>query len=405
MHRRTLLAGLTVAAPAALALPGTAFAQGNPDGGERDRLQELLEAVHQAGMPGLFAEVRADYRRWGLAAGLADVDSGRPVQPWFRHRVGSITKTFVATVVLQLAGEGRLGLDDPITRYLPEYATGAITIRMLLNHTSGVFNYTNALLQTPDDVINVGKRVYRPQELIAIALSQPPTGPPGSPFSYSNTGYIFLGLLIERLTGRRYADEVQRRILRPLGLHSSYFPGGFPRIHGPHSEAYVPWIDGNLRDFSVYNMTWAWAAGELISTPQDLNRFYRALLGGRLLNARLLREMQTTNPFDPTVPDAGGYGLGLYWLGLPGGERAWGHDGGTVGHVTLSVHGSRSLTMAENMAFYSVPGEPHPIDIARVEFVLAALGVNAPAATTATTPVRLHWTPDVKAARPFGTLS
>ncbi len=399
MQRRTLLAA-AAAIPAALVLPGTAFAR-DTDGGERDRLQELLTAEHTAGMPGVFSEVRIDRREIGLAAGFADVDSGRPVRPWFRHRVGSITKSFVATVVLQLAGEGRLRLDDPIARYLPQYATGPITIRQLLNHTSGLGNYTNAILQTADDLINVGQRIYRPDDLIQIALGMPPTGPAGGVFSYTNSGYIFLGLLIEKLTGRRFADEVHRRILRPLGLDDTYFPGRDPRIHGPHSEAYVPWIDGNLRDFSVYNMTWAWAAGELISTPHDLNRFYRALLGGRLLSSRLLREMQTTNPFDPANPGDAGYGLGLFFLALPGGERAWGHDGGTVGHVTISLHTSRDLTMAENMTFYSVPGEVHPIEIARVDFLFAALGVTEPADARAVLPLRLQWTPDVRLAKPF----
>ncbi len=400
MQRRTLLAA-AAAIPAALVLPGTAFAR-DTDGGERDRLQELLTAEHMAGMPGVFSEVRIDRHRIGLAAGFADVDSGRPVRPWFRHRVASITKTFVATVVLQLAGEGRLRLDDPIAHYLPEHATGPITIRQLLNHTSGLGNYTNAILQTADDLINVGQRTYRPQELVQIVLNMPPTGPPGGAFSYTNSGYIFLGLLIEKLTGRGYADEVHRRILRPLGLDDSYFPGRQPHIRGPHSEAYVPWIDGGLRDFSVYNMTFLWAAGELISTPHDINRFYRALLDGRLLSPRLLREMQTTNPFDPANPDAAGYGLGLLWIGLPGGVRAWGHDGGAIGHTTLSLHASRDLTMAENMTFYSAPGQVHPIDIARAQFVLATLAVAVPATAKGELPVRLLWTPDVRVAKPFG---
>jgi D-alanyl-D-alanine carboxypeptidase len=189
-------------------------------------------------------------------------------------------------------------------------------------------------------------------------------------------------MMVERLTGKRYTTEVQRRILRPLGLWRSYFPGTDPQIRGPHSKAYVPWIDGTLRDFSVYNMSWGWAAGELISTPQDLNRFYRALFEGRLLRRSLLDEMRTTVPMDPSFPEAGGYGLGVYWIGLPSGP-AWGHDGGTIGHVTLSLHNSRSVTIAQNMAFYAAG--PNPIDDAVARFALAALGETAPMRASAGT--------------------
>jgi D-alanyl-D-alanine carboxypeptidase len=108
-------------------------------------LQQLLDALHAAGMPGTFAQVRAGHRTWNLAAGVADVGTGRPVRPWFRHRVGSITKTFVATTVLQLTGERRVRLDAPIARYLPGVLPGElgrqVTVRMLLNHTSGLGDY------------------------------------------------------------------------------------------------------------------------------------------------------------------------------------------------------------------------------------------------------------------------
>ena len=374
MLRRMLLGSFVAASlvvPAA-ASPAAATAAARDD--TRALLQALLEAEHDAGMPGVFAEVRDGRRAWELAAGVADVDTGRPVRPYFRHRVGSITKTFVATTVLQLVGERRLRLDAPIGRYLPDEVPGAVgqevTVRMLLNHTSGIGNYTGAILATPDDVVRVGQTTYTPQQLIAIGLAMPATNAPGAAWSYSNTNYVILGRLIERLTGGPYSTEISRRILRPLGLRHSYFPGADPRIRGPHSAAYVPWIDGALRDFSVYNMSSAYSAGELISTPQDLNRFYRALLTGRLLRPDLLAQMQTTVPFDPAAPDAGGYGLGLYWVPTPCG-RFWGHDGGTVGHVTISWHsadGRRQISLAENMAFYENPA----IDEARGQFLLTA---------------------------------
>jgi D-alanyl-D-alanine carboxypeptidase len=391
MHRRrlltTLAAGLVAAplaaAPAA-AVPDTA----DP---ERERLlQDLLEAEHAAGMPGLFAQVRAGGDIWRGAAGAADVTTGRAPKPSFQHRIGSITKTFVATTVLQLVGEGRLSLDAPIGDHLPEVVPGElgsqVTIRMLLNHTSGIADYDHVLLGTADDIVNLGKRTVTRQELLAIALAQPPTGAPGALWSYSNTGYIILGLLIERITGRPYSAEASRRILRPLRLHDTYFPGTDPHLRGPHMNAYLPWTDGTLRDFTAYNMSWAWAAGELVSTAHDLNRFYRALLTGRLLRPDLLAQMQTTVPTRPETPEGVRYGLGLLSLPLPCG-RFWGHDGVVIGQGTLSLHsedGNRQLSLAENVSHYTPPDVPHPIDYARGRFLVAALcgSGDAPAVTT-----------------------
>jgi D-alanyl-D-alanine carboxypeptidase len=225
------------------------------------QLQQLLDAEHAAGMPGVFAEVREGRQAWRGAAGLPDVDTGRPVRSWFRHRVGSITKTFVSTTLLQLVGEHRLHLDAPIGRYLPDVVPGElgqrVTVRMLLNHTSGIGNYTERLFRTAEDLERVRTRTFTPQELVAIGLAMPPTNAPGAGWHYSNTNYIIAGLLVERLTGHRVDAEVGRRILRPLGLRDTYFPGTDPHIRKEHSRAYVPWTDGKLRDFSEYNMSWA----------------------------------------------------------------------------------------------------------------------------------------------------
>jgi D-alanyl-D-alanine carboxypeptidase len=243
---------------------------------------------------------------------------------------------------------------------------------MLLNHTSGLGNYTEALFRSEADLEAVRTRVYTPEELLRLGLSLPPTHAPGTAWRYSNTNYIVLGLLIEQRTGHAYSAEVRRRILRPLGLRDTYFPGADPYLRGPHAKAYVPWSDGTLRDFSVYNMSWGWAAGELVSTARDLNRFFRALLTGRLLAPRLLAQMQTTVPMDPSAPEAAGYGLGIAWLQLPCG-RVWGHDGGVIGQTTVSLHGgdgARQVSLAENMNFYAAPSQ---IDEARGAFLVAAL--------------------------------
>jgi D-alanyl-D-alanine carboxypeptidase len=405
MLRRTVLGALAAALLVTPAATGPALAAPQPTARDATGalLQQLLDAMHAAGMPGVLAQVRDGSRTWNLAAGVADLDTGRPVRPHFLHRVGSIEKTFVAATILQLVGEHRVNLDAPIGRYLPDVLPGPlsrqVTVRMLLNHTSGLADYEDVLLSSYQAIEQLQFRTLTPRELIAIGLSQPATNAPGEGWSYSNTGYIIAGLLIERLTGRPYAQEISRRILRPLGLRHTSFPGTNPYIRGPHMAAYVPWPDGTLRDFSVFNMSWAWAAGEMISTAADLNRFYRALLTGRLLSPTLLAQMQTTVAVDPSAPEAAGYGLGIAWLATPCGQF-WGHGGGVLGHTTNSYHsadGRRQVTQAENLSHYATPGEVHPIDPARDAFLstavcgpLATTGAAAAAPSLTSGSARLH---------------
>ena len=383
MRTRRLLGVLTamaLIAPAAPAVAAPAVAAPRQLRDDTGRLlQQQLQAMHEAGMPGVFAQVRDGSRTWNLAAGVADIDTGRPVRPQFRHRVGSVTKTFVATTILQLVGEHRVDLDVPIARYLPDVLPGElggqVTVRMLLNHTSGIADYAPVLFANPEEL---QFRTITPQELIRIGLSQPPTNAPGERWSYSDTNYVILGLLIERLTGRPYAEEISRRILRPLGLRHTYFPGTNPYIRGPHMAGYVVLADGSLRDVTVFNPSSGWATGEMISTAADVNSFYRALLTGRLLTPALLAQMQTTVVI---VPSIAGYGLGIMWLATPCG-RVWGHLGGVVGYSTNSWHsadGRRQVTQAENLIQYAAPGEVHPIDQARDAFLTTAMcGPQAP---------------------------
>jgi D-alanyl-D-alanine carboxypeptidase len=344
-------------------------------------------------MPGAFAEVRDGRTTWTPTAGVADLATGAPVTDGMRHRVGSITKSFVATTVLQLVGEHRIALDAPIGRYVPRLVPAGlgrqVTVRMLLNHTSGIGDYDTVIIKAPDDLITMGETTYTPRELIRLGLSAGPTGAPGARWSYSNTNYVLAGQIIEKVTGHSYRGEISRRILRPLGLRDTYFEGTDPEIRGPHMHAYVPWTDGTLRDFTHYNMSWGSSAGEMVSSAHDLNVFYRALLTGRLLTRPLLAQMQTTVPEDPDHPEAAGYGLGLYWVQTPCG-RFWGHDGGTIGHQTVSWHsadGTVQMTYAQNMAFYQTSTtEPHPIDVAAAQFSIEALCGAQPRTLAAFTP-------------------
>jgi D-alanyl-D-alanine carboxypeptidase len=367
----------TAATALALAVAATALPASASADTDSRALRQALAAVHTAGSPGAFAEVRDGGRTWTGATGLANLTSGTPTRPHLRHRVGSITKTFVAATVLQLVGERRLGLDDPVGTHLPDLVTGEVgervTVRMLLNHTSGIGNYTNELLNSLASVESARTTTYAPEELAAIALAMPRTNEPGAAYSYSNSNYVLAGLIIQRLTGNDPAAEITRRILRPLRLTDTYFPGTDPAIRGPHAGAYF--ASFGVRDVSTFNMSWAWLAGELISTTEDLNDFYRALFGGKVLSPALLAQMRTTVPFDPSVPEAGGYGLGVYFLATPCGP-IWGHDGGVIGQITVSLHLldlGRQATYAQNFSHYQITDELHPIDAASQTFLLRAL--------------------------------
>jgi D-alanyl-D-alanine carboxypeptidase len=393
MRKRQMVravAAVAVALVAVAGLPGSASsAPGDPI--DRRALGRALAAVHAAGVPAAFAEVRDGGRTWSGAAGIADLSTARPAKPDMRHRVGSITKSFVATTVLQLVAEGKVGLDDPIGRWLPDLVPGElgqrVTIRMLLNHTSGIGNYTNAILDTLAEVLSVGQTDFTPEQLVQIGLSLPVTGPPGDHYSYSNTGYVLAGLLIEKVTGRDAAAEITRRILRPLRLTGTSFPGDDPTIRGPHAGAHFAVF--GVRDLVRYKMSWAWTAGELISTPADLDTFYRALLGGKLLPPALMAQMRTTVPMVPGQPDAGGYGLGIYWMPTPCGP-VWGHDGGVIGQITISLHSpdaGRQLSLATNLSHYQA-GTPelHPVDAAWLDVIAAGVCPGATAQRAATAP-------------------
>ena len=331
-------------------------------------LQLLVDGVVEAGAPGAVALVRSGQRTWRGASGLGDLDAKRPARAGDRFRIGSVTKSFVATVVLQLVGEGRLRLDDNLQQWLPGAVPGGehITIRQLLNHTSGLYNYTDDLLRpllakpTRQAYQQLAARSFTPQVLVAMATRHRPVFPPGTRFSYSNTNYILLGLLVERVTGDRLAGQLQQRILVPLGLSDTELPGSQRRIHGPHLHGYAPpnraWLpsDGpaGLIDVTQANPSWAGAAGAMVSSAADLARFYQALLSGRLLGPDLLKAMQTTVDASEQYGPGAGYGLGLMRLALGCGGQVWGHGGEVAGYATMAFStqdAAQQLVLMDNL--------------------------------------------------------
>jgi D-alanyl-D-alanine carboxypeptidase len=326
-------------------------------------LQRLLDRLVAAGAPGAAGWVQDDSGARQAASGVADLRTGRPMRPELHFRAGSLTKSLVATVVLQLIAEGRLSLQDSLQRWLPGILPCGeqVTIRQLLNHTSGVPDYEAEPFVTLYGSWQGRFRIWTPRELVGLVAGQPPLFPSGTAWSYSNPGYVLLGLIVEAATGNRLGQELHRRILRPLGLRDSFFPVNSPGIPGPKSRGYsLPLspqgqvLNGPLLDITVYNPSWAWAAGNLISTLDDLTRFFRALLGGRLLPPRLLAAMTTTVPTPRPGID---WGLGLMVIERPGG-RLLGHDGDIPGYdnIILSTpDGRRQFGVMINEGLFVSP--------------------------------------------------
>jgi D-alanyl-D-alanine carboxypeptidase len=320
----------TITALLAGACPSGAAAA---DEGSPGRLQHHLEAVVDAGAVSAVARVSGRRGAWSGSAGSAVLGHQRPVPEDGVFRIGSITKTFVATVVLQLAEEGRLRLGDPLERWMPGVVPGGadISVRDLLGHTSGVPDYLDTLPLPPRPAfLDIRFRTWTPEELVHRALEAQDPAPRPRPYDYSNTNYLLLGMLVERVTGRTYAEEVERRIIRPLRLHDTSLPGTSTRLRGPHAHAYAPIsAGGDLRqvDITRKNPSVQGAAGEMVSSAADLDRFLAALLRGRLLEPSSLAAMK---------PDAPGYGLGLRRRVLDCGVTVYGNDGDSIGTVTWS---------------------------------------------------------------------
>ncbi len=317
-------------------------------------LQRAADQLVADGVPGVIMMTRRGQQVSNVVAGLADKATGQAMQPQDKVRIGSITKTFVATVVLQLAAERRLSLNDSLQKWLPGVITGhgyhpaRITIRQLLQQTSGIRDYTSA-----PGFLTVANfaTTWQPKQLVDIALR---LGPPVRGWLYSDANYILLGMIIQKVTGRSPITEISRRILVQLGLHDTSFPLTSKQIPAPYAHGYY----GSLDATNLLNPSIAWTAGAMISTVDDVARFYRALLDGRLLPPAQQRELLATIPVDDTGElFAEHYGLGIYSVRLSCGT-AWGHDGGILGFKTFaytSPDGNRQAVTVYNDSKKSFP--------------------------------------------------
>ncbi|MEU4801303.1 serine hydrolase domain-containing protein [Actinosynnema sp. NPDC023587] len=306
---------------------------------QRTELRQAMDDVVAAGGAGVVVRVHDKRGDWTGSAGVAELGRSRKPDADWSFRAGSITKAFVATVVLQLVDEGEVRLDESLSRYLPEYGLDRrITVRMVLQHTSGLYNYTGDAKAdgTADpgipiwgqDYVDNRFRTYQARDLVKSALAKPARFEPGARHSYSNTNYALAGLLIEKVAKTDYATQVERRIVKPLGLRGTSLPGTRTGIPGPNAHSYIAYQHkGRLKvvDNTLMNPSWAGAAGEIISSTEDLDTFISSLVGGRLLSSRSLAEMRKT------VPASGvdRVGLGLFEYRFTPDCTAVGHTGGT----------------------------------------------------------------------------
>ena len=329
---------------------GVAAAQGTT------AIQDAINTLKQAGAPGVLVLVRNGSTTTVTTAGVADPEANGAVVAADRFRIGSVTKTFVATVVLQLVAEGRLSLSDPVEKRLPGLVPNGrnITIRELLQHTSGLYDYTDDPRSFAPYLTGNLAYAWQPKQLVKIAVSHKPLFKPGARWSYSNTNYLLLGLILQAVTKDSIAGELTRRILKPLGLKSTTFVAG-NKLPAPAAHGYYHGVDMALLSGSLY-----WAAGAIVSTGGDVSKFLSGLFGGKLLRPQQLAAMEKSVSIGTN-----GYGLGLIKVPLSCGV-AWGHNGIVPGYSSWALSsrdGKRQVVvLATSLTFPQQPAYESAID-------------------------------------------
>ena len=368
----TRVAALAVAAVVALTLAGCAHTSTPPQSSTttpaspqvatpmNDALSRRLDtAVNQAmtasGVPGVIVGIWGPDGDYVRAFGVADKTTRAPMKTDFYSRIGSVTKTFTVTAILQLADQGKLGLDDSIAEFVPDVPLGnRITLRQLARMQSGLFNYS-ATPEFQQAMFADPRRQFTPRELLNYALAQPNQFPPGEGFEYCNTNTILLGLVVQKVSGQPLHSYVQDKIVTPLGMSHTSFPttNAFP---DPHAQGYTKQTaDGKETTATDWDPSWAWAAGAMISTLDDMRMWAPALATGKLLTPQMqAQRLQTVG--SPGMPPQDGYGLGIFNLG------GWiGHNGSLPGYQTVVVYLPEkqiSLVIMANTDIESHGGEP-----------------------------------------------
>jgi D-alanyl-D-alanine carboxypeptidase len=321
----------------------------------RSALQRGADAVQAVGVTGVLARETSPRGSRTVVSGVGEL-GGRAPRADGHFRIGSTNKAMVATVILQLVAERRMGPEDSVEKWLPGLVQGngydgrRITIRQLLQHTAGIYDGNFPIIEDAQQYYERRFVIHTEEEIVKAGLSHPPDFAPGTGWSYSNTGYDLVGLVIKAVTGRSWYDEVDRRIVRPLGLRDTYFPGTDPRIANPHAHGYTRFTADEYTDTT--ELIDADASGGYISTLKDLDTFVRALFGGRLLKPAQLHEMMRTVPVDESAQEiwpGARYGLGVISRDLPCGGTVWIPSGDQIGYKTrtgVTADGRRSVVLS-----------------------------------------------------------
>ncbi|MFE6491743.1 serine hydrolase domain-containing protein [Streptomyces sp. NPDC057748] len=324
-------------------------------------MQRDADALRDTGVTGVAVRLETPRGTVTARSGVGDLVTGRPVPKDGFLRLGSTTKTFVATVMMQLVGEKRISLDQTVEQLLPGVVSGAgndgrsITVRDLLQHTSGLSDYINDVFPNPSTQTYFANRwrAYKPEELVDLAMRHEPAFPAGTRWAYSNTNYVLAGMIIEKITGRTWEQQVHDRILRPLGLQHTDTPGTWPFLPYPHTANHQQFtVDAPMVDTTIpYRPFDSGADGSMTGTARDLNRFFAALASGQLLKPAELAAMQNAVPMpqDSGHPEGTRDGLGLFFTPLSCGGGYLGHGGSGFGYViraATTVDGRRTVTVS-----------------------------------------------------------
>jgi D-alanyl-D-alanine carboxypeptidase len=349
-----LLACLATASLVAASAPAKPTSVGNRTTG----LQHDLDALVAAGVPGAILFIRDGHRTTRLVAGLGDVAGKTPIRANDHFKIASLTKTYTATVVLQLVAEGKLSLSDTVERRLPGLVPNGnkITVRQLLNHTSGLAEFENDPRYLKPYLAGNFAYHWTPRQLVRIGVSHKPTFPPGRGFSYSNTNYVVAQLIVERATGRTLGVELKRRIFAPFHLDETSYPTK-PGLPSPYAHGYMLLGKRPATDVTGLSPSLAPGSGGIVSTVEDIADFYRALLSGRVLRPAQLKAMKTLVSERTGKSTAGsGYGLGIGHLGSSCG--GWGHSGELPGYdvsPAFSEDGKRQVVLMINHDARTLP--------------------------------------------------
>ncbi|MFF4525671.1 serine hydrolase domain-containing protein [Streptomyces bluensis] len=362
-------AGPAVAAPSPVTRPP---ARCDTTGPNHTALCDAISGLPDDDATAALVRVGGTSGTWRGTSGVRDLTTNRPALENGRFRAGSTTKVVTAAMVLQLAAEGRVDLDEDVETYLPGLLPDTfkepVTVRHLLTFTSGL-KPGKGLGPVDGEGYENRYVTLTPEEVVASSVAQGPDFGPGDEQQYRNIDYTVLGLLIERVTGDSYEHQAYVRVLKPVGMRHTSFPGGpDPRIHGPHNRGYQLLADGRLVDATEWNMSDRWAAGDMISTTADLERFLVALFSGQVVPEPQLKEMFTV----PDIPGAT-MSAGLKLEKLPNGRQVWVRTGARPGYSTV-IAATRDLSLTLVYSVNATDAKSEDMNPVAVRIIQAALG-------------------------------